>query len=87
MCITVDGGKFQRAKAANKKKIERTGQRGSIKDGTCERERERGAPEKRERDVKQRESGEKNNLDFCGCGDADVAVFGGGKSLSLCFTF
>ena len=45
MCITVDGGKFQRAKAANRKKIERTGQRGSIKDGTCERERERGTPE------------------------------------------
>ena len=60
-----------------------------------ERGRERGAPEtegerqtwSKERYVKQRESGLRNNLDFCGCMDADVVVFGGGQILSLCFTF
>jgi hypothetical protein len=41
----------------------------------------------RERDVKQIKSGLRNNLDFCGGKDADVAVFGGGQTLSLCFTF
>ena len=41
----------------------------------------------RERDVKQRESGLRNNLDFCGCRDANVAVFEGGQTLSHCFIF
>jgi hypothetical protein len=29
----------------------------------------------------------KDDIDLCGCRDADVAVFEGDQTLSLCFTF
>jgi hypothetical protein len=40
-----------------------------------------------ERRETERESGLRNNLDFCGCMDVDVAAFGGRQTFSLCFTF